>query len=146
MKVVNLKVKYGSWVLVAVLSLLLIWSFWAAPTSQSMGTIDLNRIVEESPRAHQLNQLLSERFEELILEFNLDVDEEDDEPDRPERERQAYSTYLAYRQELEIRFEQDVTEAVREVAKEQKVTLVLDEDVVRYGGVDLSSEVIKKLQ
>ncbi len=42
-------------------------------------------------------------------------------------------------------FQEEVEQAVREVAQAQDITVVIDGDVVRFGGVDLSDEVIKRL-
>lgn len=138
--------KYLPWGLVGILAIVLIWSFWAAPMGETVGTVNMNRVVDESPRAQQLNQMLSDRYNELITEFDLGAEPTEDDLERPERERQAYASYLAYRQELEIRFQEEVNKAVGEVAQEKKITVVVDEDIVRYGGKDLSDEVIKRLK
>lgn len=138
--------KYLPWVLVVVLAALLVWGFVTQPMGATIGTVNLARIVDESPRAQELNELLSKRYDELITEFNLGTEPTEEETDRAERERQAYAQYLAYRQELEQEFQEEVDGAVQEVAKSKKVTVVVDEDVVRYGGTDLTGEVIKRLK
>ena len=66
--------------------------------------------------------------------------------DRAALERQAYGEYLAYRQELELQLEKEVNAAVREVAEDKGISVVLDSDVIRYGGIDLTDEVIRKLK
>ena len=138
--------KYLPWVLVVILAALAAWGFMGQPTGATVGTVNLIRIVDESPRANELNQLLSKRYNELITEFNLEAEPSEEDPTRADRERLAYSEYLAYRQELEQKFQEEVNGAVREVAKSKKVTVVVDEDVVRFGGTDLTSEVIKRLE
>ena len=47
--------------------------------------------------------------------------EETPEDERADRERQAYSAYLAYRQELEAQLQVEVDEAVRAVAQDQGI-------------------------
>ena len=115
------------------------------PTGETVGTVNLGRIVDESNRAQTLNQMLSDRYNELITRFNLEAEPTEDDVDRANRERQAYAEYLAYRQELEGQFQLEVDRVVQEVAQSESVTVVFDEDVVRYGGKDLSDEVIKRL-
>src|SRR5690554_1327261 len=112
------------------------------PEGETVGTVNLARIVDESARAQELNRMLSERFEELITRFDLDTEPEEEDVDRASRERQAYAEYLAYRTELETQFQTEVDGIIKEVAQEQKVTVVLDEDVVRFGGKDITDEVI----
>lgn len=139
--------KYLPWILVVILGALAVWGFMAQPMGGSVvGTVNLNRVVDESPRANDLNQLLSTRYNELIAEFNLSEEPTEEDQGRADRERLAYSKYLAYRQELEQKFQVEVDEAVQEVAKSEKVSVVVDFDVVRYGGKDLTDEVIKRLK
>src|SRR5690554_3354627 len=116
-----------------------------APADEVVGTVNLGRIVDESARAQHLNELLSERYNELITRFDLGSEPEEDDVDRANREREAYAEYLSYRLELETQFQSEVDAIVREVAKNENITIVLDEDVVRFGGKDLSDEVIKRL-
>ena len=137
--------KYLPWGLVALLAIALVWSFLTGSTGETVGTVNLGRIVDESNRAQALNQMLSDRYNELISRFNLEAEPTEDDLDRANRERQAYAEYLAYRQELEAQFQVEVDRAVQEVAHAEKVTVVFDWDVVRYGGKDLSDEVIKRL-
>ncbi len=137
--------KYLPWVLVIVLAAAALWGFLGRSPGERVGIVDLARIVDESPRAQELNQMLSDRYDQLIAEFELDTEGEAGDPERANRERQAYTQYLAYRQELEIMFQEEVEQAVREVAQAQDITVVIDGDVIRFGGVDLSDEVIKRL-
>lgn len=138
--------KYLPWGLAIVLAAAAVWGFVGQSPGETVGTVNMGRVVDESPRAHELNQLLSERYDQLISEFSLGEEEDEDEPDRADRERQAYGQYLAYRQELETKFQEEVERAVREVARDRKITVVVDEDVVRFGGKDLSDGVIDKLK
>lgn len=138
--------KYLPWGLVIVLAGALAWSFMAQPMSGAIGTVDMGRVVDESARAQELNDMLSERYDELIAEFNLEGEPEEEAPDRVERERQAYARYLAFRQELEVKFQEEVDRSVQKVAQNKKLKVVIDDDVLRYGGEDLTDEVIKQLK
>lgn len=137
--------KYLPWGLAGLLAIGLIWALMTAPAGETVGTVNLGRIVDESVRAQQLNQMLSDRYNELITRFDLGSEPGEDDVDRANREREAYSEYLAYRLELESQFQLEVDKVVQEVAERENVTIVLDEDVVRFGGKDLSDEVIRRL-
>ncbi len=138
--------KYLPWGLAIVLAAVALWGVLGQPSGETIGTVNIARVVDESARAQELNQLLSDRYDELIAEFDLESEVEEGDAERADRERQAYTQYLAYRQELEIKFQAEVERAVKEVAQMKKVTIVVDDDVVRFGGNDLSDEVIKRLK
>lgn len=138
--------KYLPWGLAGLLAIALIWALTMAPSGETVGTVNLARIVDESARAQELNRMLSERFEELVTRFDLGTEPEEGDVDRASREREAYAEYLAYRLELETQFQAEVDGIIKEVAQQEKVTIVLDEDVVRFGGKDLTDEVIVKLK
>lgn len=137
--------KYLPWALVGLLALGLVWGLMTRPEPERIGTVNLMRVVDESPRAQELNQMLSDRYQELLTRFDLESEPSEDDVDRATRERQAYAEYLAYRQELELQLQQEVDAVVKDVAQRQGVTVVLDSDVVRFGGRDLTDEVIRKL-
>jgi len=124
----------------------LAWVVWGAPSASKIGVIDLVRIVDESPRAQELNRMLTEKYNELVARLNETVGEETTDQERADRERQAYSEYLAYRQELEAQLQAEVDQAVRAAAHEKGIVLVIDSDVVRFGGEDISADVIGRLK
>jgi outer membrane protein len=118
----------------------------AGPGREAVGVVNLMRVVDESPRAQELNQMLADRYQELLTRFDLEDEPTEEDVDRSARERQAYAEYLAYRQELELQLEGEVNAAVKEVAESRGISVVLDSDVIRYGGTDLTDEVIRKLK
>lgn len=138
--------KYLPWVAVILLGAALAWLLWGPASEPQIGVIDLVRIVDESPRAQELNKMLMDRYNELVEQLTAAVDEEATEEELASQERQAYAEYLAYRQELEAQLQAEVDKAVRQVAQDKGISLVIDSDVVRYGGVDISSEVVGRLK
>ncbi|HBG09627.1 MAG: OmpH family outer membrane protein [Limnochordia bacterium] len=138
--------KYLPWVLAGLLAVALAWVLMAGPGREAVGVVNLMRVVDESPRAQELNQMLADRYQELLTRFDLEDEPTEEDVDRSARERQAYAEYLAYRQELELQLEGEVNAAVKEVAESRGISVVLDSDVIRYGGTDLTDEVIRKLK
>jgi len=129
-----------------VLAAALIWALFAGLGGGVVGVVDLLRVVDESPRAQELNEKLAARYQELLTRFDLEEEPTEDDVGRAQREREAYAEYLAYRQELELQLEKEVNAAVKEVAESRKISVVFDSDVIRYGGTDLTDEVISKLK
>lgn len=139
--------KYLPWVLAGLLAVALIWTLVIAPDEgEKIGVVNLLRVGNESPRAQQLNQMLADHFEELIAQFNLDEEPTEDDVDRANRERQAYAEHLAYRQELETQLQSEVDSVIKQVADRLNITVVVDYDVVRFGGIDISDDVIRELR
>lgn len=140
--------KYLPWILGALLIMGLAAVLLTNPLQPRVGTIDIGRVIDESPRARELNQQLTDRYNELIDDIQADEEHSEGlaEEEQAEREREAYSEYLRFRQELEEQFEREVQNAVRDVAQAKRLTVVIDEDVVRFGGVDISDEIIQRLR
>lgn len=138
--------KYLPWALAGLLTIALVWALTAGTGGETIGTVNLLRVVDESPRAQELNQMLADRYNELITQFNLEEEPTEEDVDRANRERQAYAQYLAYRQELETQLQTEVDSVIKKVAERLNISVVLDDDVVRFGGRDISAEVIRELQ
>ncbi|NMB01109.1 MAG: hypothetical protein GX971_06245 [Firmicutes bacterium] len=138
--------KYLPWALAGLLTIALVWALTAGTGGETIGTVNLLKVVDESPRAQELNQMLADRYNELITQFNLEEEPTEEDVDRANRERQAYAQYLAYRQELETQLQTEVDSVIKKVAERLNISVVLDDDVVRFGGRDISAEVIRELQ
>ncbi|NMB39237.1 MAG: OmpH family outer membrane protein [Firmicutes bacterium] len=137
--------KYVPWVLAA-LCILLVVGFWtdSLKTPSRIGLIDMGRILNESSHAIRLNEQLREKYEQLVAQLQNESDM--DEENRAEYERAIYAEYLRFRQELEDQFQAALDQAISEIASAKNLQLVLDVDLVRYGGKDVSSEVIEQLK
>lgn len=137
--------KYLPWAL-ATLGAIIILALLINPTiaPRNIGIVDMGRILNESPQAQQLNEKFSEKYEQLIAQLQIEADDIDTE--RADYERAIYSEYLRFRQELDAQFQVALNEAIAAVAEAENLELVFDEDLVRYGGTDISNLIIKNLQ
>ncbi len=64
---------------------------------------------------------------------------------RQDLQRQVDQEILKKRAELLGGLDKDIRAAVQKVAKQQGVSIVLDRQVVLYGGVDLTDQVVKAI-
>ena len=134
-------------ILGAVVALLLVFLLWGHIFMPKFGIIDIAKVVDESERAQELNRQLTARYNELVAEIQAaQPPEQSDDTDGSEIERKAYAEYLRFRQELETQFQQEIDNAVSKVAEQRRLMFVIDADVVRFGGVDISDDVAKLLQ
>ena len=121
-----------------------IWAISNRNVQQQIGLIDIDRILNESTGAARFNEQVREKYDQLIVE--LQREPYMDEQAQAEYERAVYAEYLRVRQELEDEFQKILDQAISEIATIKGLHLVLDEDLVRYGGQDISGEVIKRLK
>ncbi|HHT36022.1 MAG TPA: hypothetical protein GX019_02465 [Firmicutes bacterium] len=139
--------RYIPWLLAALCALALIWVLYGQNASlEQIGLIDMGKILSESEYAQRLNEQLAEKYDQLITQLQSSDTEGIDEETRADQERAVYAEYLRFRQELETEFQAALAKAISEAAEEADLQLVLDVDLVRYGGKDISSEVIKRLR
>jgi Skp family chaperone for outer membrane proteins len=139
--------RYIPWLLAALCALALIWVLYGQNASlEQIGLIDMGKVLSESEYAQRLNEQLAEKYDQLIAQLQSSDTEGIDEETRADQERAVYAEYLRFRQELETEFQAALAKAISEAAEEADLQLVLDVDLVRYGGKDISSEVIKRLR
>lgn len=137
--------KYVPWLLTALFALILISLLSGQQDHlQHIGHIDMTRILNESPQAIYLNEQLTAKYDQLVAQLQTENDL--DEEEKADIERAIYAEYLRFRQELESQFQAALDQAITKAAEAANLQLVLDEDLVRYGGKDISGEVIKRLQ
>ncbi|NLM25006.1 MAG: hypothetical protein GX208_02675 [Firmicutes bacterium] len=110
-----------------------------------IGLVNMGKIVDESPKAHELNQQLSEMYQLLLAEIQEQRERLSDE-ELAEVEKAAYAQYLEYREQLESQFQQALDQAIADAAEADNIHIVLDKELVRYGGKDLTNKVIKRLE
>ncbi len=137
--------KYLPWLVTALLGLLIVGLLMWSPQGSIIGVINMGQIIEGSPKARELNLELSQRYNLLLDEIRTG-EEGLDEAAQADRERQVYAEYLRFRQELEEQFQIELDRAIASVANELNINMVVDEDVVRFGGKDITREIIAKLQ
>gem|GEM_PF-311252 len=140
--------KYIPWLLAALCVTALVWVLSTKTVSPDhIGLIDMGKILSESQYAQRLNEQLAEKYEQLVAQLQSDSESDTvDEAEKAERDRAVYAEYLRFRQELESEFQAALDRAITEAAETANLQLVLDVDLVRYGGKDISSEVIKLLR
>jgi outer membrane protein len=139
--------KYLPWLLTALLAGALIWVLSTqAVTVNNVGLIDMGKILSESQYAQRLNDQLSEKYDQLVAQLQASAESEDiDEEKKAEQDRALYAEYLRFRQELETQFQAALDRAIAEAAGDANLQLVLDVDLVRFGGRDISDQIIKRL-
>ncbi len=120
-----------------IIALVAYYSFYTV--EQKIGVINMEKLLNESSRAKQLQKELEERGKEL--EQNYEGDTENPE----EVENQIYLEFSQEKQEIEKQLNQEIQTVLDEINKNNKYSVILYKNRVYQGGEDITEEVISKL-
>ena len=131
-------------VLIAALGFVVARSGPALGQSFTIGYVDMVKAVDAHPRKASAEGALKDYAQSQVADAQqrmkgLSVGQQQD------IQRQAQQQVLKKRQELIGGLEKDIRSAIEKVAKAQGVGIVLSREVVLYGGVDLTDQVIKAI-
>ncbi len=111
-----------------------------------VGAVDMQRIMEESPRARYYQDKLDQRGLEIEEEFEARAQELEDEDSLHDYQQEAYDLYWKVREELEAQLNEEINQALLEVAEEMGLELVIARQGIHLGGRDITQEVMEKLE
>lgn len=122
---------------------------FAAPQSDSrassIGIMDMNRIMAESPKVKALQAQLNDLGK--TLSDQLAAEKLQLTPEEYEKKRQIfYQEFLQREKELENQIDESLGKAISQVVKEKGLSVVLYKNGVAYGGIDITSDVLSRMQ
>jgi outer membrane protein len=112
--------------------------------SFTIGYVDMARAVDAHPRKASAENALRDYAQSQIADAQQRM-KTMTAPQRDDLQRQVNQQILKKRAELIGGLEKDIRAAIDKVAKQQGVSIVLSREVVLYGGVDLTDQVIKQV-
>lgn len=136
--------KYAKWMLVAGLIAVVVIAAGCA-RGGAVGVIDVNKVMAESPKVKALEEQLNAKGKELTDQLAKDKQALSEE-EYKKKEEAAYGEFLKIKQDLESQVDASLKQAVEQVAKAKGLNVVLYKNGVAHGGVDVTDEVIKKMQ
>lgn len=120
--------------------------------NENIGYVDQKKIMTEAPQMIKLVEEGTKKAEDIeneaktSLEQNPDMSDEDREKMLTEFDRKMSGINQAYATQVQHKLD----EALTEICKDKNVSVVLDNTgmskILVTGGIDLTDEVIKKLQ
>ncbi|MDL2280598.1 OmpH family outer membrane protein [Selenomonadales bacterium OttesenSCG-928-I06] len=111
----------------------------------SIGVVDTSKIMKESPKVQQFQEQLQEKAKELSANLEKEQAGLNEEQIQAKQEA-AYGELLKMQQDFGMQFNETVKSAIEQVSKEKKIDVILFKEVVAHGGVDVTEDVLKKLQ
>jgi outer membrane protein len=110
-----------------------------------VGVVDSHRVLNESVLALSYQKQLDDREKAMVADLQLLRGQLS--PEDLEARRQTYLRELAaLRADLERQLNERVRQAAAEVARRRRLRLVLVKDATRFGGVDVTDDVIARLK
>jgi outer membrane protein len=110
-----------------------------------VGVVDSRRVLNESVLALSYEKQLDDQEKAMVADLRLLVDQL--RPEDLNARRETHLRELAgAKAELEARLNERIRQAAAEVARTRRLRLVLVKDVTRFGGVDVTDEVIARLK
>ena len=117
----------------------------AAKKPSTIGIVDMQKVMTENPKIKQMQEQLNAKAKELTE--NLEKERATLKPEEfQQKEQAAYAEFMKMKQEFEAQIETQTKKVLEEVAKEKKLGAVIYKNGMAWGGVDVTEEVLKKLQ
>ncbi|WP_346353592.1 OmpH family outer membrane protein [Azotosporobacter soli] len=111
----------------------------------TVGVVDMNKVMTDSPKVKDLQEQLKTKG--TALEEGLNKEKASLSPEEfQKRQEQAYGEFVKLQQDVKGQFDTSLNKAMEEVAKDKKLGVILHKGGVATGGVDVTDEVLKKLQ
>ena len=109
-----------------------------------VAVVDQSQLWSQSKKAKDYQQQLNNKVEELKEKYNTDFKDLSEEK-QAAKYQDIYQQINDLREELKEEFREDIAQTVKTIAKEQGYDVVLNKEEVRYGGKDITDEVLEEL-
>lgn len=127
-----------------IITLIFVLAGCSTSRPQTIGVMDMELVLKKSQRAGELQQELMAIGNELEEEYNQKKKELSAEKGEEELDK-IYQEYLDNKERLENKLNQEINRVITEISREQDIDIVISSDQVYFGGVDITEEVIKRL-
>ena len=132
-----------------IFNLLAIGTVAAAPKKAvetfQIGIISEARIMEESKQVKASQEEFNRQGQEVIKELEGQKEKLTAE-EFVQKQKEMYGKFMIVKQQMEEQVQIKVQRAVEKVAKEKNLTTVLYKNAVVLGGIDITTEVINKME
>ena len=137
--------KRWSLLLIALMSGMLLLSGCGAEKPSTIGIVDMQKVMTENPKIKEMQEQLNKKAQEITA--NLEKEKTTLKPEEyQQKEQLAYAEFMQMKQEFETKIQQQIQKILEDVAKEKKLGAVIYKNGMAWGGIDITDDVLKKLQ
>lgn len=130
-------------IITVILGIIIISAGCAGPRSQ-VGIMDMDKVLEESKRAGQLKEDLSDIGNDLEKNYTEKEKELNGENKEKELDR-IYKEYVNNKQQFENKLNQEINQVLADISEKNRLDIILYKKNTVYGGKDITEKVIKRL-
>ena len=113
--------------------------------NKNVGVIDVEKVVTESPKIKVMNEELMAKHKAIEEKLNTDKTTLS-EADFNNAKQAADTEFTALRKDLSGKMETEIKTNLEKIAKEKNLSVIIKKNVAVQGGVDVTDEMIAKLQ
>ena len=137
--------RHKRFLLVTGLLLLVFLAAGCAGNSAPVGILDPAKVMTESAKVKQFQEQLNTKGKDLS--DKLDKEKANLTPDEFQKKQEAaYGEFLKIKQDMEKEIDTLMKQSIDQVAKDKNLGVVLYKNGVAQGGVDITEDVLKKMQ
>ena len=128
-------------VLALCFAVLLVGGCSSQPT---VGFVDMEKVVKESPKVKTLQDQLDAKEKEIMEK--MQKEQSGDQAEAQQKQQALAGEYRQLQKQVGEQFESDLKKTLEQIAQEKKLTVILYKREVAQGGIDVTDEVLKRLQ
>ena len=139
--------KRNQWI-VLLIALMLSTGLLAGCSSEkpsTIGIVDMQKVMTENGKIKEMQEQLNKKAQEITA--NLEKERATLKPEEfQQKEQLAYAEFMKMKQEFESKIQLQIQTVLEGIAKEKKLGAVIYKNGLAWGGVDITEDVLKKLQ
>lgn len=139
------KRSFWAMLLVAVMFATVLLSGCGNEKPSTIGIVDMQKIMTDNAKIKEMQTQLNQKAQEITA--SLEKQKSTLKPEEyQQKEQLAYAGFMQMKQEFESKIQMQIQKILEEVAKEKKLGAVIYKNGMAWGGIDITEDVLKKLQ
>ena len=111
----------------------------------AIGIVDMQKVMTENGKIKEMQEQLNKKAQEITT--TLEKERATLKPEEfQEKEQLAYAEFMKMKQEFESKIQLQIQTVLEGIAKEKKLGAVIYKNGLAWGGIDITEDVLKKLQ
>ena len=111
----------------------------------AIGIVDMQKVMTENGKIKEMQEQLNKKAQEITAA--LEKERTTLKPEEfQQKEQLAYAEFMKMKQEFESKIQLQIQTVLEGIAKEKKLGAVIYKNGLAWGGVDITEDVLKKLQ
>lgn len=117
----------------------------AGEKPSTIGIVDMQKVMTENGKIKEMQEQLTKKAQAITAE--LEKEKATLKPEEfQQKEQRAYAEFMQLKQEFENKIQLQIQTVLEGIAKEKKLGAVIYKNGLAWGGIDITDDVLKKLQ